>query len=84
VSDYRTESNVTEWITTAEAAVLTGYDATHVRYLVREGHIRGKKFGRDWMVHRGSLLAYAGEMKKLGTAKHDPWRSGARQRSEED
>jgi excisionase family DNA binding protein len=75
--------NPKEWITTAEAAELTGYDVTHVRYLIREGHIRGQKFGRDWMVHRKSAQAYAEKMEQLGSTKHDPWRTGARQRSEE-
>ena len=70
--------NPTEWITTAEAAELTGYHAVHVRRLVKGGQIKGKKFGRDWLIDKSSVLAYAEEMNKLGPAKHDPWRTGAR------
>lgn len=70
----------TEWITTQEAAGLTGYHAVHIRRLAKEGVIRGFKRGRDWWIERRSLEAYVEEMKRLGTAKHDPWRTGARRR----
>jgi len=71
-----------EWITTAEAAELTGYDPAHIRWLVREGHVKGKKFGRDWMVDHADLLTYKRQMDSLGTAKHNPWKTGARQRAD--
>lgn len=74
----------TNWITTAEAAELTGYDPTHIRRLVRTGRIHGKKFGRDWMIDRESIVVHAEEMERLGAAKHDPWRIGARQKESED
>jgi excisionase family DNA binding protein len=64
--------NPTEWITTSEAAELTGYDPAHIRWLVRNGHIQGRKFGRDWMVERKRLLQYKQQMDELGSAKHDP------------
>jgi len=70
----------TEWITTKEAAELTGYHAVHIRRLAKGGIIRGFKRGRDWWLERESLEAYVEEMKRLGTAKHDPWRTGARQK----
>ena len=74
----------TELITTAEAAKLTGYRRAHIRYLLKEGHITGKKFGRDWMIDPVSVRAYIRKMEELGSAKHDPWRTGARQRRSED
>jgi len=64
--------NPTEWITTGEAARLTGYSSVTVRWLVREGRIKGRKRGRDWFVDKESVLDYVREMKRLGTAKHDP------------
>lgn len=76
--------NPTDWITTNEAAELTGYEAAHVRYLAKKGDIGSKKFGRDWMIDRESVQAYAEEMERLGAAKHDPWRSGVRQRVQEE
>jgi excisionase family DNA binding protein len=44
-----------EWITTAEAAELTGYHVKYVRRLVREGKIAGAKRGRDWWVDKASV-----------------------------
>jgi excisionase family DNA binding protein len=70
----------TEWITTKEAAELTGYHVKYIRKLVKEGKLAGvKRGGRDWWVDKASVLEYFEEMKRLGTAKHDPWRTGARQ-----
>lgn len=64
-----------EWITTAEAAELTGYHVKYIRRLVREGKITGtKRGGRDWWVDKASVEAYIDEMKRLGTAKHNPLR----------
>jgi excisionase family DNA binding protein len=73
----------TEWITTAKAAELAGYKPAHIRYLVKKGHITGKKFGRDWMISQKSLQSYVRKMKELGPAKYDPWRTGARRRESE-
>lgn len=72
--------NPTEWITTAEAAELTGYNIQYVRRLIAKGRVTAEKWGRDWFVEKASLLAYAEEMSRLGSAKHDPWRKGARRR----
>lgn len=69
-----------EWITTKEAAALTGYESAHIRHLAREGAIVGGKFGRDWMISRASVVAYARRMEELGPGKHDPWASGGRQK----
>lgn len=49
---------VSGWITTAEAAQLTGYNNEHIRRLVRSGKIRGRKFGIVWQVDRTSVLKY--------------------------
>jgi len=70
----------TEWITTKEAAELTGYHVVHIRRLAKAGRIRGIKRGRDWWVERESVQAYVEEMERLGSAKHDPRRVGVRQR----
>jgi excisionase family DNA binding protein len=60
-----------DWITTAEAADLSGYHVDHVRRLVLSGKIKAQKFGRDWQVSRKSLLDYVHEAEKLG-AKRGP------------
>jgi len=47
-----------EWITTREAANLTGYNAEHLRRLARAGKVQARKFGVVWQVDRTSLLKY--------------------------
>lgn len=51
-------NTVEEWITTAEAKSLTGYNAEHIRRLVRSGKVKAKKWGKEWMIEKNSLLAY--------------------------
>ncbi len=47
-----------EWLTVNEAAKLSGYNADHLRELIRDGKIKAQKFSIVWMVDRESLLAY--------------------------
>ncbi len=54
----------TEWITTQEAAELSGYHPDHLRRLIRAGVVKGQKFGIVWQVDRTSLLAYMREAEK--------------------
>ena len=51
------------WITTTEAAQISGYHRDHIRRLIRIEEIDARKWGRDWMVSRESLLAY---LEKIG------------------
>ena len=74
--------NPTEWITTKEAAELTGYTTAYLRQLIGRGRLQAKKRGRDWFLSKADVLAYAEEMRKLGSSKFDPWRTGARQRTD--
>lgn len=57
---------MTDWITTAEAAELSGYHPEHLRVLVREGKVKAQKFGIVWQVDRRSLMAYMREAEKMG------------------
>jgi excisionase family DNA binding protein len=70
--------NPTEWITTAEAAELTGYTSSYLRKAISRGRLQGLKRGGAWFMRKEQVLNYLEEMKQLGTAKHDPWRTGAR------
>ncbi len=47
-----------EWITTTEAAELSGYHPEYLRELIRENRVRGRKFGIVWQVDKQSLLNY--------------------------
>ncbi len=46
------------WLTTQEAATLSGYDIQHVRHLAREGKIGAVKRGRDWWIDYETFMAY--------------------------
>lgn len=59
-----------EWITTDEAADLSGYHPEYVRFLAREGRIGAEKKGRDWWINRDVLREYLATMEALGTKKH--------------
>jgi excisionase family DNA binding protein len=72
-----------DWLTTAEAAELTGYTDAHIRLLINRGRLPAVKRGGAWFLRRQDVMAYAEEMKRLGPAKHDPWRTGARRREGE-
>jgi excisionase family DNA binding protein len=76
--------NPTEWITTKEAAKLTGYTAAYFRQLIARGRLSGQKIGRDWVLNKSDVLAYAEKMKQLGSEKYNPWKTGARQKAAED
>jgi excisionase family DNA binding protein len=47
-----------DWITTSEAAELSGYHPERIRELIRDGRVTARKFGPIWQVNRASLLAY--------------------------
>lgn len=70
--------NPTEWITTAEAAELTGYATAYFRQLIQRGRLHHvQKRGRDWFLSKREVLTYAERMKRLGQSKHDPTRAWA-------
>lgn len=64
-----------DWITTAEAAQLSGYSTYHIRDLIRYGKVQAQKFGTVWQVDRRSLLAYVKTAGELGK-KRGPKLSG--------
>ncbi len=55
-----------QWLTTAQAAQLTGFHPDYIRKLMQQGKIEGKKWGREWQVSRASLLKYVKQVEKLG------------------
>jgi excisionase family DNA binding protein len=73
-----------DWITTGEAAELTGYTQAYVRQLILKGRLKAHKLGRDWFLKRSDVEEYAEQMETLGDAKYDPWRTGARKRKDEE
>jgi excisionase family DNA binding protein len=60
------------WISSKEAAKLTGYTVLYLCRLARDGRLRATKLGRDWLFERESLLKWKSQMDELGTKKHSP------------
>ena len=52
-------ADLPEWVTTEEAAEISGYHPEHVRWLARRGKIGAEKKGRDWWIDRDKLREVA-------------------------
>lgn len=50
-----------DWLTTAHAARLTGYDEAHLRRLARSGKLPAIKRGKVWYVRRDALTKRGGD-----------------------
>lgn len=50
--------NGDRWITTQQAADLSGYHVNHIRRLIRAGAITAQKVSIVWLIERQSLLDY--------------------------
>jgi excisionase family DNA binding protein len=61
-----------EWITSREAAELSGYHPEHLRRLIREEKITARKFGIVWQIDRQSLLAYLKAAEQSGDQRRGP------------
>ena len=46
------DARMEDWLTTADAAALSGYHLEHIRRLIRSGAVVARKWGRDWQVSR--------------------------------
>ena len=55
-----------DWLTTKEAAELTGYTTDHIRKMASAGKLKAQRWGRDWQIERRSLLAHVKAVAKLG------------------
>lgn len=46
-------------ISLSEAADEFGFSAGHLRYLVSQGRLEGRKIGRNWVTTRRAVAGYA-------------------------
>ena len=60
------------WITTQEAAELSGYHPDHLRRLIRAGDIEGRKVSIVWLIKRQSLLDYIDRAEHSGDKRRGP------------
>ncbi len=57
------------YITTREAAELSGYHPVTVRDLLVAGRVKGQKWGDVWQVDKQSLLAYIRQQEQRGARR---------------
>jgi hypothetical protein len=58
----------------AQAVAASEYSDVHIRFLLREGLVKGEKVGGIWLVDLDDLKRYEQEMEDLGQRKFDPTR----------
>ncbi|MGH2537507.1 MAG: helix-turn-helix domain-containing protein [Candidatus Promineifilaceae bacterium] len=61
-----------DWLTTAEAAALSGYSIEYLRRLLRRGELPGRRFGPVWAISREALDAYLQESKQSSDGRRGP------------
>jgi excisionase family DNA binding protein len=66
--------SMADWITTAEAAKISGYHSKHIQRLVRAKKVKAQKWGIQWQISRSSLVAYMKAAEKMG-GKRGPKRA---------
>lgn len=66
-----------DYMTTAQAAEILGLHPASISRLVKQGKLRGERFGRDWMVSKRSVEDY---LKRFGNL---PKRSPKRRKAAE-
>jgi excisionase family DNA binding protein len=64
----------TKWITVAQAAEISGYNAVYLRRLIRKGEIDYRMFGFMYQVNKKSLLKYLKEAEKKSDKRYSPKR----------
>jgi hypothetical protein len=65
-------TNDSDWITVSQAAVVSGYNEEHIRRLLRDGSIAGRKFGIVWQVSHASVIAYLTNAQNSTDGRHGP------------
>ena len=61
-----------EWITTLQAAKLSGYHPEYLRELIRTKKIYGRKFGVVWQINKQSFIAYLSASKESTDKRRGP------------
>lgn len=57
--------DITDYISTAEAAEMSGYDKRHISKICKQGKLTGAmRKGRAWFIPRVSMLAYGKKRNK--------------------
>ena len=62
--------NLADYVTSEDAAAVSGYHVNYVRRLLRQGKLKGRKFGNVWFIERESLQDYLRVVEELGGQKY--------------
>ena len=68
------ENPMAGWITSREAADVTGYTKEYLRQRARAGTFKAKKMLGRWLFHEESLLEHKRRMDALGKQKYALWK----------
>ncbi|CAG1013654.1 hypothetical protein ANAEL_04764 [Anaerolineales bacterium] len=69
-----------DWLTTYDAARVSGYNPDYIRQLIRSNKVVGRKWGPSWQVSRQSLEAYIKNAEKLGERRGAKPKPGSKRR----
>lgn len=69
-----------DWLTTFEAATVSGYNPDYIRQLIRSNKVQGRKWGLSWQVNRRSLEDYLKTAEKLGERRGAKPKPGSKRR----
>jgi len=61
-----------EWLTTEQAAELSGYHVNYLRRLIRRGDLEGRKVSIVWLIRRQSLLDYMAQAEESDDKRRGP------------
>ncbi|MCA9942040.1 MAG: helix-turn-helix domain-containing protein [Anaerolineales bacterium] len=61
-----------DWLTTQQAADLSGYHPNHLRRLLRAHEIKGRKWGQAWQIEKQSLKDYLDKAGKIDDKRWGP------------
>jgi hypothetical protein len=64
--------NDEDWITTQQAAELSGYHVNYLRWLIRDKRVQARKVSILWFVNRQSLLDYMANAKESDDKRRGP------------
>ena len=59
-----------DWITTREAAEISGYNRVYLYELIQKKRIEAQRFGPVWQIDRQSLQTYMQEVSKSVDKRH--------------
>ena len=69
-----------DWLTTYDAARVSGYNPDYIRQLIRSNKVVGRKWGPSWQVSRRSLETDIKHTENLGERRGAKPKPGSKRR----